>query len=418
MSISVPYVVLVAKQLEIQELQRLKTRAHMVGVIGHMVHALQSERGASSIFLASSGTRFEQTRLQLVGESQKVEKTLRSVIEHELSYASYSNAKILSLMAWVLLGLDALPDLRARISAHQLTGSDSVAAFSRIIAGMIGLTFELAEASLDPEITRLLVALLNLIEGKEFAGQERAFGALAFGSGHCNQALQQHIAHLVDAQQRSFRIFQEFAEKPLLEQWETLDGRAFSQQLHRMRKQLIPSEGEITLDANLSDAWFECCSERLTAIWEIQCALVERMQQRCEQLNFDAECALLDSEGLLRALREKPPARAAGVDRIPDPHRVDGMSLDAAVAGRADQLPSSTIIDLLQAQSQHLARVEVELEKAKRTLNERKLIERAKGVLMAREHLTEEQAHKQMRTTSMDLNLRLVEIAEQVLARS
>ena len=102
MSLSVPYVVLVAKQREIEELKRLEARAHLVGALGHMIHVLQSERGASSTFLASSGTRFEETRLQLIGESQSVEKVLRTIIEDELVNPAFANAKIISLMAWAI----------------------------------------------------------------------------------------------------------------------------------------------------------------------------------------------------------------------------------------------------------------------------------------------------------------------------
>jgi len=42
-------------------------------------------------------------------------------------------------MAWVLLGLNALPDLRRRISERKLSAGKSVAAFSRLIAGMWSL---------------------------------------------------------------------------------------------------------------------------------------------------------------------------------------------------------------------------------------------------------------------------------------
>ncbi len=418
MPISVPYVVLVAKQLEIQELKRLKTRSHLVGVIGQMVHVLQSERGASSIFLASAGQRFAETRLEWVTQAQDVERELRTVIENELSCSTHSNARIISLLAWVLLGLDALPELRTRISELQLSGSESVAAFSRLIAGMIALIFELADAAVDPEITRLLVALLNLIEGKEFAGQERAVGALMFGSGEGSVSLQQRIAHLIEAQDRSFRIFLEFAEEPFPSQWREMEKLPSTRQLQHLRKSLSPSDQVGVLDPDLSDAWFDCCSERLTAIWSIQRDLVERLQVRCEKLNLEAECELLDSEGLLQALRERPPARAGIIDRFFDPTFPVEKSLSFDSSEREGQHRSHSIIELLQAQSRHLAKVEIELEKSKRILNERKLIERAKGILMATHQLTEDEAYKQMRTLSMDRNLRLVEVAESVLSRT
>ena len=201
MPLSVPYIVFVAKQLEIQELKRLKTRSHLVGVIGQMVHVLQSERGASSIFLASSGKRFESTRLQLIRESKVVENSLRNKIESELDYSTHSNAKIISLMAWVLLGLDALPELRKRVTEQQLSGGESVAAFSRLIAGLISLIFELADAALDELEDALGEWGIGPAPedgpppgpgrpGTEFA--ERVAGKLAFTAAQCAQQLSEN----------------------------------------------------------------------------------------------------------------------------------------------------------------------------------------------------------------------------------
>jgi hypothetical protein len=416
MSLSASYAVLVAKQLEIQELKRLKRHSHLVGVLGRMIHVLQSERGASSIFLASSGGRFKTTRQELIAESESVENELRQMIEDELGYSSHANAKILSLLAWVILGLDALPDLRDQIDARRLSGKESVAAFSRIVAGLISLIFELADAAINPNITRLLVALFNLIEGKEFAGQERAVGALAFGSGLCDASLQQRLSHLIDAQESNFRIFLDFAEEPVCDRWREMEGMPFAERLQTLRLALSDAQPDSALDPNLSDTWFDCCSERITAIWSIQCDMVEMLQQRCTALISEAERDLLDSEGLLRSLREKPPARASVIDRFFDPGIPVEQSLSFMSSDQSDTHRSHSVVELLQAQSLRLANMESELASAKRALNERKIIERAKGILMARFELSEDEAYKKLRTASMEQNRRLVEVAESVLS--
>ena len=63
-----------------------------------------------------------------------------------------------------------------------------------------------------------------------------------------------------------------------------------------------------------------------------------------------------------------------------------------------------------------MAQMEAELEATRRTLNERKIIERAKGVLMARLGMTEDVAFRTLQKTSMDQNRRLLEVAEATLA--
>ena len=416
MPLSVPYIVLVAKQREIDELKRLKARAKLVSALGHMIHVLQSERGASSTFLASSGTRFEETRLQLAAESESVESELRRVIEVELVNPAFANARIISLMAWTLFGLDALPDLRQRIARHELSGSESVAAFSRLIAGLISLIFEVADATVDPDISRLLVGLFNLVEGKELAGQERAVGALAFGSGACSTDARERILHLIDAQERSFRVFLEFAEAPIASHWHAMDSLPCVSQLQRLR-QLIRSAGAVSaLDSNLSDTWFDCCSARISHMWSIQRELVGALQERCVALIGEAERDLLNSEGRLKSLRDNPPARAGAVDRFFDPALPVEQSLSFGPVEHGNPDRARSLMDMLQAQSQRLATMENELAFTRRALNERKVIERAKGVLMAEYRLSEDDAYRKMQTASMDRNIRLVEVAESVLA--
>ncbi|MCS6764678.1 MAG: ANTAR domain-containing protein [Candidatus Protistobacter heckmanni] len=92
----------------------------------------------------------------------------------------------------------------------------------------------------------------------------------------------------------------------------------------------------------------------------------------------------------------------------------DSEGLIAVMHARAPAAPS--MVAMLQAQSDRLAAMEQELDKAQRSLNERKVIERAKGVLMAQMGVTEENAYKMLRKAAMDLNRRISEVAETILA--
>ncbi len=415
MKLSAENIVLIAKQLQILELKHLAAISEFVGVVGHLIHNLQAERGASSIYLASAGQRFADIRQQLAAESEAVEGDLRAIFEPQLKQAAFGNARLLSLMAWVLIGLDEMPELRKRIGTRKLTAGEAIAAFSRLIAGLVSLIFQVADAAIDPRMSGLLVAFFNLVQGKELAGQERAVGALSFASGICDGAHQQRVVHLIDAQERHFQVFGEFAEALMRAQWQEIQEASYVAQLERMRRVLCSAKPGGRLDANLSDNWFGVCSERLTAMWSLQCALVRSLQERCASLIAEAESDLQDSEGLLKVLRENPPARAGLADRFFDPAIPveSALSFVSQADGEAGQ--GQSIIDVLQAQSQRLASMETELATARRALDERKTIERAKGILMARFNLSEDAAYKRLRSASMEQNRRLAEVAEAVL---
>lgn len=74
------------------------------------------------------------------------------------------------------------------------------------------------------------------------------------------------------------------------------------------------------------------------------------------------------------------------------------------------------IIDAAIARFQQYRALEAELGKTRNQLAERKVIERAKGLLMAQRGLAESDAFGLMRKSAMDQNLRLVDIAQSVIA--
>ena len=71
---------------------------------------------------------------------------------------------------------------------------------------------------------------------------------------------------------------------------------------------------------------------------------------------------------------------------------------------------------MVQDQAQRLQAMSDELQTVRAALNERKLVERAKRLLMATRKLSEEDAHKMLRQTAMSQNRRLVDVAQTVLS--
>ena len=75
-------------------------------------------------------------------------------------------------------------------------------------------------------------------------------------------------------------------------------------------------------------------------------------------------------------------------------------------------------IEVLVERSREFQRLKAEAQKAEKKLQERTLIERAKGVIMRGRGITEDQAYVYMRTLSQNKSLPMKEIAELILSRS
>lgn len=411
MSLSVSALVLRAKQLETDAVRHLAGRVEFADVIGQLIHALQHERGVTSIYLGSGGQRFMAERLSAMDQARPIEANLRALFAQQLAPERGATARTLSLMAWVLLDLDALAGLREQIARHTPSAHDAVAAFSRLIAGLVELIFHVADAAPYPDISRLLVALVHLLQGKEAAGQERAVGAHLFASGQSDETEQQRVIHLIDAQERSLRVFEEFADAALRSRWQQHQLTPHVAQLERLRRTLCTARPGAALDTALSSLWFDITSARITEMWQWQTELVQCLRQACADRLQATLQDQQDSEGLLRHLRDNPPPHTHAVDRF---FKADEQPEGVPVLGGMAQ--DAALVDLLQQQTARLAHMEVELDAARRALHERKVIERAKGALMSRLGLTEEAAFRALQKASMDHNRRLLDVAEATLS--
>jgi response regulator NasT len=73
------------------------------------------------------------------------------------------------------------------------------------------------------------------------------------------------------------------------------------------------------------------------------------------------------------------------------------------------------IVDVALARFKEFQALRNELEKTKTTLAERKVVDKAKGILMQQRRFTEEEAYKALRKMAMDKNKRIAEIAENII---
>ena len=411
-----------AKRCEIAELERLALTSALVNATGRLVHGLQRERGLSNLFLASHGERWKAEREEQIHQCAAVQAEVQACFDQLDTEAGPRNghsARLYSRIAYVLQGLDALPALRARVAAQQLKPAQTTAAYIQLINGLLAVVFESADSAADPDISRRLVALFNFMQGKECAGQERATGSALFASGRADATAQQQLLHLIESQERCLQVFSEFASEAVLLAWRCARQPESLVCLERLRRVLCTTAAGAPLPPELSQTWFDCCTASMDAMKGVEERMSAELVALCKERIASASTELASFEALHLSA---PASQGASKSERPgffDQATSDNSLLDRPMGtgspGFGQQLDRS-ILELVQAQSQRLQAMEHELDTVRSSLHERKLIERAKGLLMAHRHLSEEEAHKTMRQMAMNQNRRLIEVAEALLA--
>lgn len=384
-----------ARECEIGELEQLALTSELVSLVGRLIHALQKERGISNVYLGSQGRRFAEQRAPQALESDQLALHVRQRFDELYSgpHSVRNGARLFARIAAVLHGLDELPGLRERIGARTLGADESTAAFVRLISGLLAVVFEAADSATDPQVSRALVAMFNFMQGKEFAGQERALGAMVFVGGHvddCEQQWQQ----LIDTQERCFQVFANFADRAALETWSAQRSGPRLAELERLRRVGRSSHGGVPLAPQLGQAWYDCCTHRIDAMRTVEDTLASHLRALCERRIEQTRAELRDQQAILGTL-----SRPSG----PQPPTPIGPQLERS------------ILDMLQEQTLRLQAMSDELDTVRASLNERRVVERAKGLLMAARKLSEDAAYKLLREAAMNQSRRLVDVAERII---
>ena len=76
------------------------------------------------------------------------------------------------------------------------------------------------------------------------------------------------------------------------------------------------------------------------------------------------------------------------------------------------------VIELATARFEHDQKLRTELSRTRSQLEERKTIERAKGIVMKSRQLSEDEAYKSLRKLAMNRNQRLIDVARDVISVS
>ncbi len=406
---------LAAKHCEIEALEQLRTTCELVAGLSELIHNLQRERGASNVYLGSAGQRFDEVLQQQTNESARIEKKLR----HQFAGLDphSGSVRLFSRIATVLHGFESLPALRERIRVLDSSPQEATLAFSRIIAGLLAIVFEAADTAADPELTRLLVAMFNFMQGKELSGQERAVGAMGFTAGFFSAEEQHRMIYLFEAQERCFDIFSQFAPTKARAAWTHLVESQLYAELGALRQIGRKANEAQPVPSVLGELWFELATKRIDEMKLIENQLAEALVQLSAYKIVEARADLHNHRDLLSAFGKAETL-------IPMVMLLDSSmsgltaAADSERSGIKDISPqlSHSLFDLVQAQAQRLQLMSDELIAAKRALHERKQIERAKGVLMTHRGLTEEQAYKLLRQSAMDQSRRMVDVAEAILS--
>jgi AmiR/NasT family two-component response regulator len=403
-----------------RDLKQLCVLSDLVKGVSEAIHALQKERGASSIYLGFNGAHFADRLAARVAESRTLEDQVRNHLEHadeKLDPLSCS-ARFYMRVAFALDALESLSGIREQVSALALAPQDAIKVFTEVIACLLAVGFEAADVAADPETSRALIALVTFSQGKEYAGQERATAGAALSRGHFEAAERHHLRHLEAAQDRALKIFSEFADACHVALYLELSSSPDTAELKKMRASALEENPSGGARAVTADAWYDATTRRIDTMRDIEKRLASDLGRLCTAKLAEATAGTKRIDAIDRSASNVSGPFAMLVADVDPAINSVGMAGGVELYGMDSSLPNPmhSLLDVVDAQFRRIHDINSQLESARVALAERKIIERAKGILMRSRRLSENDAYTLLRQAAMSQNKRMLEVAEAIVS--
>jgi methyl-accepting chemotaxis protein len=151
-----------------------------INELAALTHNLQVERGQTAIFIGSGATVPQQALLDARKETNVEKARLHEVLEHVKQVEATQMADELAELE---AEIEEFNDYRNRIDAGSVTLGEAMKQYSKTIAHIIEIGFHASKMANNAELALETVAMLDLAEAKEFAGQERGLVAGLISAG-------------------------------------------------------------------------------------------------------------------------------------------------------------------------------------------------------------------------------------------
>ncbi|MDH4248234.1 MAG: methyl-accepting chemotaxis protein [Deltaproteobacteria bacterium] len=267
---------------QMEQLVRLSVAA------SNLVHELQKERGATAVFISSKGTDYARE----LAEQQKVTDAKIPLLEEEVRRMgnTLAGTTVGETLSKAQSKLQGLSEWRQRARALDQNASTAIGEYTALNGAFLDMIGSMAASSDDARISRLMVAYINLLRTKEWAGIERALLATAFTAGTFKgrEALYQQIVSVAASQGAHSKVFliQATADQRRTFE-ERMNSEAVKKALSIRAKALDTGMSADTLEQDAGE-WFTIQTQRLNQLREVEMKMSEDISSLASGINSTA----------------------------------------------------------------------------------------------------------------------------------
>jgi methyl-accepting chemotaxis protein len=249
----------VEKETEARAASQVDTLTTLSIKIGNLLHETQRERGRTSLFTSSRGTRFGA---ELKSQQEATDRQLAQYNAFVAAHAKSLPVEVRTSVKKVSGSLDRIGGLRSGAAALTVTPAQILVAYTEINGDLLAAIAVAASQNRNPAIGVRLQAYQALLSATEDAGQERAQMANVFTSDGFAPGQLTKVASLIASQRAYLTILERVATADVLERWSAIQKSPVLTQIADFEKTALDraESGGFGVD---SAAWFGAATSRI-----------------------------------------------------------------------------------------------------------------------------------------------------------
>ena len=258
-----------------QDSDRVAQFSTLATALGGVVHELQKERGTSSVVLSSKGTQF---RAKMLAQRQSTGSQITTFAPHQRPYFINPESALAGKVRVAEDHLARLNRIRERIDALDIPPQESFGYFTDTITQLLDVVLESGASVQEPAAARAFMALFNLMQAKERAGQERAMGAQGFAAGRFSPQLLEKFRHSKDEQYGYFKIFATYATQGQRESLQAQLADPVDAEVDSLRHVALENGRDGQLGEIDGATWFSAATRRIDLLRQVEVSLAEELE--------------------------------------------------------------------------------------------------------------------------------------------
>ncbi len=264
--------------------------------ISEMVHEMQKERGATSIFMGSGGTKY---RTELLAQRKQTDIKIAGFKNYLISFDSTGFRNDLDM---VVEQISSLTLLREKVDGLSVSPQIAITQYTSYNTKMLHVVEFISKKSKHVDIARTYSAYASFLQGKERAGIERAVMAKTFTLDRFEPGTLTIFSKLVTQQDTYFDVF---AASAFENQLSFYHGKMQDPAINEVKKMR-----EIALSSALSNSgfsvdpaiWFNQATTRINLMKETEDYLSKDIITLANALKSNARTTLVTTSTIALAL--------------------------------------------------------------------------------------------------------------------